>query len=108
MCYPVASIYARLADITCFCKSFLVTNHWQGAESMLIDQDTKIISVAELSKLLQFSQFRVKSLITSGYIKAEKVNGRYIIDAKSVNEWWTSLTNGKRRDEIEHNQQFAA
>jgi hypothetical protein len=75
---------------------------------MLIDQDTKIISVAELSKLLQFSQFRVKSLITSGYIKAEKVNGRYIIDAKSVNEWWTSLTNGKRRDESEHNQQFAA
>jgi hypothetical protein len=43
---------------------------------MLIDHDTKIISVAQLSKLLKFSQFRVKSLITSGYIKAEKVNGR--------------------------------
>ena len=63
---------------------------------MLIDEDTKIISVAELSKLLKFSQFRVKSLITSGYIKAEKVNGRYIIDATSVNEWWSSLTNGKK------------
>jgi hypothetical protein len=75
---------------------------------MLIDHDTKIISVAQLSKLLKFSQFRVKSLITSGYIKAEKVNGRYIIDATSVNDWWTSLTNGKRRDEAEHNQQCAA
>ena len=75
---------------------------------MLIDQDTKIISVAQLSKLLKFSQFRVKSLITSGYIKAEKVNGRYIIDATSVNDWWASLTNGKMRNETEHNHQFAA
>jgi hypothetical protein len=75
---------------------------------MLIDRDTKIISVAQLSKLLKFSQFRVKSLITSGYIKAEKVNGRYIIDATSVNDWWASLTNGKRRNETEHNHQFAA
>jgi hypothetical protein len=74
---------------------------------MLIDRDTKIISVAQLSKLLKFSQFRVKSLITSGYIKAEKVNGRYIIDATSVNDWWALLTNGKRR-EAEHNHQFAA
>jgi hypothetical protein len=71
---------------------------------MLIHQDTKIISVSELSKLLKFSQFRVKSLITSGYIKADKINGRYIIDAKSVNEWWFSLTNGKMRHNAEENQ----
>jgi Helix-turn-helix domain len=75
---------------------------------MLINQETKIISVAELSKLLKFSSFRVKSLITSGYIKAEKINGRYIIDAKSVNEWWASLTNGKMRNGAEENQQVAA
>jgi hypothetical protein len=75
---------------------------------MLIDQDTKIISVADLSKLLHFSQFRVKSLITSGHIKAQKVNGRYIIDVKAVNEWWASLTNGKKHNEAEHNQQCAA
>ena len=75
---------------------------------MLIDPDTKITSVAELSKLINFSQFRVKSLITGGYIKAEKINGRYIIDAKSVNEWWASLTNGKKPDQTEHNQQVAA
>jgi hypothetical protein len=72
---------------------------------MLVHQDTKIISVAELSKLLKFSSFRVKSLITSGYIKAEKINGRYIIDAKSVNEWWASLTSGQKRNE---DQQVAA
>jgi len=68
---------------------------------MLVEDDTKIISVAQLSKLINFSQFRVKSLITSGYIKAQKVNGRYIIDAKSVNEWWSSLTNGKKRNEAQ-------
>src|ERR1700722_19528254 len=76
--------------------------------NMLIDQDTKIISVADLSKLLKFSQFRVKSLITSGYIKAEKVNGRYIIDATSVNEWWVALTNGKKRNETVPNQNLFA
>jgi hypothetical protein len=75
--------------------------------SMLIDHNTKIISVAELSKLINFSQFRVKSLITSGYIKAEKINGRYITDAKSVNEWWFSLTNGEKRN-TEQNHQVAA
>jgi hypothetical protein len=69
---------------------------------MLIHHDTKI-----LSKLIHFSQFRVKSLITSGYIKAEKINGRYLIDAKSVNEWWFSLTNGEKRN-TEQNQQVAA
>lgn len=75
---------------------------------MLIDQDTKITTVAELSKLINFSQFRVKSLITSGYIKAEKINGRYIIDAKSVNGWWASLTNGKKPNQTEQTQQVAA
>ena len=75
---------------------------------MLVHQDTKIISVSELSKLLKFSSFRVKSLITSGYIKAEKINGRYIIDAKSVNEWWASLTSGKMRNDAEDAQQVAA
>jgi hypothetical protein len=75
---------------------------------MLIHHETKIISVAELSKLLKFSQFKVKSLITSKYIKAEKINGRYIIDATSVNEWWLSLTNGKKRSDTEQNQQVAA
>jgi excisionase family DNA binding protein len=75
---------------------------------MLIDQDTKIISVSELSKLMNFSQFRVKSLITSGHIKAEKVNGRYIIDVKAVNEWWASLTNGRKHNEAEQDQQCAA
>jgi hypothetical protein len=68
---------------------------------MLVEDDTKIISVAQLSKLINFSKFRVKSLITAGYIKAEKVNGRYFIDAKSVNQWWSSLTNGKKRDDTE-------
>jgi hypothetical protein len=47
----------------------------------------------------------VNSLIASGHIKADKVNGRYIIDVKTVNEWLASLTNGKRRDEAEQNQQ---
>lgn len=75
---------------------------------MLIHQDVKITTVAELSQLLQFLQFRVKSLIISGYIKAEKVNGRYIIDAKSVNEWWASLTNGKRHDDTVQSEQVAA
>jgi excisionase family DNA binding protein len=75
---------------------------------MLVHQDTKIISVSELSKLLKFSSFRVKRLITSGYIKAEKINGRYIIDAKSVNEWWASLTSGKMRNDAEDAQQVAA
>jgi excisionase family DNA binding protein len=68
---------------------------------MLIDQNTKIISVSELAKLLNFSQFRVKSLIASGYIKAQKINGRYIIDSQSVNDWWISLTNGKKRSEAQ-------
>jgi hypothetical protein len=76
--------------------------------SMLIQQDTKIISVAQLSTLIRFSQFRVKSLITSGYIKADKINGRYLIDAKSVNEWWDSLTNGKKPSPTTHDQQVAA
>ena len=75
---------------------------------MLIDDDTKFISVSELSELINFSSFRVKSLITSGYIKAEKVNGRWIIDAKSVNKWWDSLTNGTRRAELHQDQQLVA
>lgn len=75
---------------------------------MLIPHDTKIISVTELSTLINFSQFRVKSLITSGYIKADKINGRYLIDAKSVNDWWESLTNGKKLSPTTHDPQFAA
>jgi hypothetical protein len=94
-------LYLPLLGIASLFLSLLI-----GKEptSMLIDNHTKIISVAELSQLINFSQFRVKSLITSGYIKAEKVNGRYLIDAKSVNEWWFSLTNGKKRDDAEQNQ----
>jgi hypothetical protein len=98
----------RRAELLAITRHFLSLLTGKELTSMLIDHDTKIISVAELSKLLKFSQFRVKSLITSGYIKAEKINGRYIIDAKSVNEWWASLTNGKKHGDAEQNQQFAA
>jgi hypothetical protein len=90
------------------CKYFLVTTNGKEPTSMLIPHDTKIISVTELSTLINFSQFRVKSLITSGYIKADKINGRYLIDAKSVNDWWESLTNGKKLSPTTHDQQFAA
>jgi hypothetical protein len=74
---------------------------------MLMDQNKKILSVAELSQLLDWSPFRVKSLLTAGYVKADKINGRWVIDAKSANDWWTSLTNGERRD-AESNQHCAA
>jgi hypothetical protein len=74
---------------------------------MLIDQSKKITSVSELSQLLGWSPFRVKSLITARYIKADKINGRWIIDAKYANDWWASLTNGDRR-EAEQDQHCAA
>jgi excisionase family DNA binding protein len=96
------------AELLAFATIFLSLTTGKEPTSMLIDQNTKIISVSDLSKLLNFSQFRVKSLITSGHIKAEKVNGRYIIDAKAVNEWWASLTNGKRHNEAEQDQHCAA
>lgn len=53
----------------------------------------KAYTISEIAKAYNMSEQKIRELIQHGKLKATNItNGRgtrYLIDAKSVNEWWT-------------------